>query len=272
MSAVSRPPESPRYDEIGRGYARMRREEPRFREQIHAALGDARTVVNVGAGAGSYEPRDRYVIAIEPSDVMAAQRPAELSPAIRANAGQLPLRDESVDAAMAVLTLHHWDHDQERGLREMRRVARDAVVIVTFDPQISGEMWLMADYLPEVAQMDHRIFPSPAGIAGWLGGRTIVEAMPIPRDTPDWMLGSFWAHPERVLDQHARNATSGFARMSPAVIDRVVTALKRDLQSGDWDQRHGGLRQLESCDVGLRLLVNTRSNSTTNHPGSLTDA
>jgi SAM-dependent methyltransferase len=256
--AVSRVAGSPRYDEIGRGYARTRREDPRFRNRIHAALGDARTVVNVGAGAGSYEPRDRHVIAIEPSDVMAAQRPAELSPVIRADAAQLPLRDESVDAAMAVLTLHHWDHDQERGLREMRRVARDAVVIVTFDPQVSGEMWLMADYLPEVAQMDHEIFPSPAVIAGWLGGRTVVEPMPVPRDTPDWMLGSFWAHPERVLDQHARNATSGFARMSPVVIDRVVATLQRDLQSGDWDQRHGGLRQLESCDVGLRLIVNAR--------------
>ena len=166
--------------------------------------------------------------------------------------------DGRVDAAMAVLTVHHWDHDQQQGLQEMRRVARDAVVIVTFDPEISGKMWLMADYLPEVAQMDREIFPSLSVIAGWLGGRTKVEAMPVPRDTPDWMLGSFWAHPERVLDQHARNATSGFARMSPAVIDRVLAALERDLQSGDWDQRHGGLRQLESCDVGLRLIVNTR--------------
>jgi SAM-dependent methyltransferase len=257
--AVSRVAESPRYDEIGRGYARTRREDPRFREQIHAALGYARTVVNVGAGAGSYEPQDRYVIAIEPSDVMAGQRPAELSPAIRADAARLPLRDESVDAAMAVLSVHHWDHDQQRGLREMRRVARDAVVIVTYDPQISGQMWLMADYLPEVAEMDRRIFPSPDVIAGWLGGRTVIEAMPIPRDTPDWMLGSFWAHPERVLDQHARNATSGFARMTPAVVDRVVTALECDLQSGAWDQRHGHLRRLDNCDVGLRLIINARS-------------
>ena len=260
MFAVTSFTESRRYDEIGRGYARTRREDPRLREQIHAALGDARTVVNVGAGAGSYEPRDRRVIAIEPSDVMADQRPRELSPAIRADAAHLPLRDSSVDAAMAVLTVHHWDGDQQRGVRELRRVARDAVVIVTYDPTVSGQMWLMADYLPEVAQLDHRIFPRPDVIAGWLGGQTGVESIRITRDTPDWTLGSFWAHPERVLDQHARRATSGFARMTPAVVERVVTELERDLKSGDWDRRYGHLRQLDSDDVGLRLIVNTPIN------------
>lgn len=259
MSAVTRTVESLRYDEIGHGYARTRREDPRFRERIHAALGDAETVVNVGAGAGSYEPRDRYVIAVEPSDVMAAQRPPELSPAIRADAAKLPLRDAGIDAAMAVLTVHHWEGDQQRGLEEMRRVARNSVVVVTYDPTVSGQMWLMADYLPEVAQMDHRIFPIPDVIAGWLGGRTVVESMPIPRDTPDWTLGSFWAHPERVLDQHARNATSGFARMPPTVVDRVVSKLECDLESGEWDRRHGHLRRLDSYDAGLRLIVNTPS-------------
>jgi ubiquinone/menaquinone biosynthesis C-methylase UbiE len=138
---VNSPVESPRYDEIGHGYARTRREDPRFRERIQAALGDARTVVNVGAGTGSYEPRDRNVIAVEPSDVMAAQRPPEVSPAIRADAANLPLRDAGVDAAMAVLTVHHWERDQQRGLEEMRRVARDSVVIVTYDPTVSGQMW-----------------------------------------------------------------------------------------------------------------------------------
>jgi SAM-dependent methyltransferase len=246
----------PRYDDIGRGYTRTRREDPRFREQIHAALGDARTVVNIGAGAGSYEPRDRHVIAIEPSDVMAGQRPADLAPAIRGVAGELPLRDNAVDAAMAVLTVHHWDHDQERGVREMRRVARDTVLIVTYDAQISAQMWLMAEYLPEVAQLDRRIFPAPGVVDGWLGGDTRVQAMLVPRDTPDWMLGSFWAHPERVLDHDARAATSGFARMRPEVGERVVTTLERDLRSGEWDRRHGHLRQLEDYDVGLRLITN----------------
>jgi SAM-dependent methyltransferase len=121
----------PRYDRIGAAYARTRQQDPRLMDRIAAALGTARTVVNVGAGAGSYEPRDRYVIAIEPTDVMAAQRPRELAPAVRATAGALPLRDGSVDAAMAVLSVHHWDHEQERGVRELRRVARGPVVILT---------------------------------------------------------------------------------------------------------------------------------------------
>jgi SAM-dependent methyltransferase len=152
---------SERYETIGRSYAATRREDPRIARRIHEALGDARSVVNVGAGTGSYEPVDRYVIAVEPSDVMAEQRPPSRVPAIRASAGELPLRDRSVDAAMAVLTLHHWDDAQERGVRELRRVARDRVVILTYDASVSGRMWLMADYLPEVAALDERIFPSP---------------------------------------------------------------------------------------------------------------
>lgn len=130
---------------------------------------------------------------------MAAQRPQQLAPAIRATAGNLPLRDDSVDAAMAVLTVHHWDHEQQRGVRELRRVTRGPVVIVTCDPSISGEMWLMAEYLHEVAALDRRIFPSIDRIATWLGGRTVVDTMPVPRDTPDWTLLSFWAHPESRL-------------------------------------------------------------------------
>jgi SAM-dependent methyltransferase len=244
-----------RYDTIGHGYSRTRREDARFRVLIHAALGDARTVVNVGAGTGAYEPPDRYVIAIEPSDVMAAQRPRSLAPAIRASAGSLPLRDRSVDAAMAVLSVHHWDEERERGVRELRRVARGAVVILTYDPTISGAMWLMADYLPEVAALDLRIFPPLEHLAKWLGGDVRIDELPIPCDTPDWMLGSFWAHPERVLDAHARAATSGFARLSTDVIDRVVAEVSRDLASGLWDERYGHLRNLDALDVGLRLVV-----------------
>jgi SAM-dependent methyltransferase len=246
-----------RYDAIGGEYSITRREDPQFAAAIHAALADARSVVNVGAGAGSYEPRDRHVVAIEPSDVMAAQRAPDLAPAIRAGAGDLPLRDRSVDAAMAVLTIHHWDDDQERGVRELRRVARGAVVILTYDSAVSEQMWLLADYLPEVAELDRRIFPSPDVLRGWLGGRTRVETVPVPRDTPDWMLGSFWAHPERVLDERARNSTSGFARMDDAVVARVVAAVRRDLESGAWDERYGHLRDLDSYDVGLRLVVGT---------------
>jgi SAM-dependent methyltransferase len=246
----------PRYERIGHRYARTRREDPRVAKQIHDALGSASPVVNVGAGAGSYEPRDRHVIAIEPSDVMAAQRPAELAPALRASAGDLPLRNQSVDAAMAILTIHHWDSEQERGVRELRRVARGPVVILTYDSPISNQMWLTADYLPEVANLDRQIFPSLDTLAGWLGGHTVVEAVAVSRDTPDWTFGSFWAHPERVLDSNARHATSGFARLDPQVVQRVARAIKDDLQTGRWEQRYGHLRQLQALDVGLRLLVN----------------
>lgn len=211
----------------------------------------------MGAGAGSYEPRDRHVIAVEPSDEMAAQRPPELAPALRAGAEDLPLRDGSVDAAMAILSVHHWGAGQERGVRELRRVATGPVVILTSDPEVSSQMWLMAEYMPEVALLDGGSFPRPDQISGWLGGRTRVEVIPIPRDTCDWMLMSFWAHPERVLDPAARGATSGFARMTPEVIDRVVAAVRRDLEDGTWDARHGQLRILDAYDAGLRLLVNT---------------
>ena len=233
----------------------MRREDPSIRARIVEALGSAHTVVNVGAGAGSYEPRDRYVLAIEPSALMARQRPSAVVPAIRAFADELPLHDDSFDAAMSVLSLHHWDHGQEQGVRELRRVARGPVVLLTMDPEVSGCMWLMAEYLSEVAELDHRIFPRPERIAEWLGGEVRIEPLHLRADTPDWMLGSFWAHPERVLDPAARAATSGFARMDAPVVDRVVAAVERDLRDGTWHSRHGHLRGLEEYDVGLRLIV-----------------
>ncbi len=245
---------SARYDAIGEGYSTTRREDPELRARIHAALGDARTIVNVGAGAGSYEPVDRHVIAVEPSDVMAAQRPRHLSPALRGTAGSLPLRDASVDAAMAILTLHHWDREQRAGIRELRRVSRGPVVIVTYDPRVSNEMWLVKDYFPELAELDIRIFPVPEEIIELLGGG-VVTPLPISRDTPDWQLGSFWAHPERVLDERARNATSGFARAAQMVVDRIVEEVGTDLASGEWEKRHGSLRALSEYDAGLRLVV-----------------
>jgi SAM-dependent methyltransferase len=177
---------------------------------------------------------------------------------VRGFADDLPLADGAVDAAMAILTLHHWDGVRERGVRELRRVARGPVVILTYDPRKSGEMWLMRDYLPEVAELDHRIFPLPETIAGWLGGEVTIEEVVLHRDTPDWMLGSYWAHPERVLDADARAATSGFARMPAEVIARVEAAVRRDLADGTWERRWGQLRKLESYDVGLRLIRGIR--------------
>jgi SAM-dependent methyltransferase len=197
------------------------------------------------------------VVAIEPSDVMAAQRPRELAPAIRASAGSLPLRDGAVDAAMALVTIHHWDGERETGVRELRRVARGPVVVVTYDPRVSGQMWLAADYVPEVARLDDAIFPVPEQVGEWLGGEVRIEPVPIPRDCTDWMFGSFWAHPERVLDPVARANTSGFARIDQGVVARAVTRLAADLESGAWDERHGELRRLEAYDAGLRLIIAT---------------
>lgn len=244
-----------RYDAIGVGYSATRREDPDLRGRLHAALGDARSVVNVGAGTGSYEPTDRHVIAIEPSDTMSAQRDRHRVPAIRATADALPLRDRSVDAAMAVLTIHHWDEGQQRGVRELCRVARDRVVILAFDPEVVAEMWLVRDYMPEVADLDRRTAPSLGTLTGWLDGEVSVESIPISRGTPDWTLMSFWAHPERVLDPEARNGTSGFARLSGDTVQRVVTNVSADLASGQWDARHGHLRNQTEYDGGLRLIV-----------------
>ena len=246
-----------RYDAIGTTYGATRREDPRIAALIHAALGDARTVVNVGAGTGSYEPRDREVVAVEPSEVMIAQRHPSAPPAIQGGAYPLPFEDRSMDAAMAVLTVHHWDADQERGVREMRRVARGPVVILTFDAEVSARMWLIADYLPEVAELDRHTCPPPETLARWLGGAVEIRPVPISRDTPDWSLGSFWAHPERVLDAEARRSVSGFARLPPEVVDRAVAAVGRDLREGTWDARYGHLRELDEYDAGLRLVVSS---------------
>ncbi|HEY4276626.1 MAG TPA: methyltransferase domain-containing protein [Conexibacter sp.] len=246
-----------RYDTIGHGYAQLRREDPRIAARLHAAVGDARSVVNVGAGTGSYEPRDRHVIAVEPSAVMASQRGDDCAPAILASAGRLPLIDGAVDAAMAVLAVHHWDEEQEAGVRELRRVARGPVAILTVDVAVGREMWLERDYLTEVAELNERIFPRLDQLVEWLGGHVRIETVEIERDTPDWTLLAFWAHPERVLDASARAATSGFARMPPDVVARVVEDLERDLADGTWDARNGELRALDAYDAGLRLVVAT---------------
>lgn len=242
---------------IGERYASTRREDPQLVAAIAGGLGTSRTLLNVGAGAGSYEPRDRYVLAFEPSDVMAAQRPDGAVPALRLGAGPLPLRDASVDAALAVLTIHHWRDQLETGVRELRRVARGPVVIVTYDTDISTQMWLLRDYMPETAAMDRALFPSIAELAGWLGGTVTVAPVLTARDTPDWTIASFWAHPQRVLDPTARQGTSAFALIEPSVVDRVAAAVAADLADGSWDRRYGHLHDLASFDAGMRLVVAT---------------
>lgn len=241
--------------EIGAQYARTRREDRKLARAIADALGPGGSVLNMGAGAGSYEPTDRYVLAFEPSDVMAAQRPAHAAPALRMGAGPLPLRDRSVDAAMAVLTVHHWGDQLATGLGEMRRVSRGPVVVVTYDPAVSTQMWLVRDYMPEAAALDRDLFPPLEHVVDLLGGDVAVEPVLTSRDTPDWTIASFWAHPERVLDEAARRGTSSFALLEPAVVERVVDAVAADLDDGTWDARYGHLRRLDEFDAGMRLLV-----------------
>lgn len=243
-----------RYDTIGRGYSTYRRADPRVAAAVHAALGDARTVVNVGAGTGSYEPTDRPVIPVEPSTEMALQRDPSLPPAVLGVAESLPLGDASADAAMAMLTLHHWA-DQARGLAELRRVARRRIVLLTIDTEVEAGMWLFRDYAPELLERDRRDFPALEQIQAALQAPTRVIPVPVPADCSDGFLLAFWSRPEAVLDPGARGATSGFARMDDDREQQVVRRLARDLESGAWDRAHGHLRAQTELDVGLRLLI-----------------
>jgi SAM-dependent methyltransferase len=241
------------YDEIGRGYATVRIEDPRLARPIWDALGDARTVVNVGAGAGSYEPRDRDVLAVEPSRVMIAQRPAGTAPAVLAVAERLPFPDDSFDAAMAVITLHHWN-DVDAGLRELRRVARHRVVIVTYDPELESELWIARDYIGE--HVIHTFSSLPPI-------RRVLETFPeaqvrpllIPNDCSDRMFAALWARPEEYLDPQVRAATSVWQRLPADVVAKAVADLRRDLASGAWDARYGHLRTTPEYDAGLRLIT-----------------
>ena len=242
------------YNKIGVGYAQTRQEDPKLYNRILQNLGDAKSVVNIGAGAGSYEPKNLEVLAVEPSEVMIQQRKPGSAPVIQATADKLPLKDKSYDAAMTVISIHHW-HNQQQGIKEMCRIARKRVVIVTIDPRVSNKMWLPADYLHEIAELDSKTLPLPETICEWLDCKTKIETYPIPKDTPDWTLMSFWAHPERVLDPAARAGTSGFARQPKEIVERVVTDVERDLKSGLWDKKYGHLRKLNEFDAGLRIIT-----------------
>ena len=238
-----------RYDTLGMGYARFRQPDARIAAQIREALGTAKTVVNVGAGAGSYEPTDRHVIAVEPSETMIAQRPPDAAPAVVARAEALPFADASFDAAMAVLTVHHWS-DWQRGVAEMRRVAR-TVVVLTWDPADEG-FWLTREYLPEVLALDHAIFPPVDALAEALGNAA-VRPVPIPADCTDGFLGAYWQRPEAYLDADVRGAISSCARV--ADVASRMGRLADDLATGRWSRRHGHLLTHDVLDVGYRLVV-----------------
>jgi SAM-dependent methyltransferase len=209
-------------------------------------------VVNVGAGTGSYEPKDRDVIAVEPAEIMIAQRPADAVTALKATAESLPLEDSAVDAALAVLTLQHWD-DIERGLGEMVRVARRRVVLVTMDVELLAELWLVRDYLPETLPAHAAGFPSIDWLLGALPGAT-ATVMPVPRDCTDGFMAAFWGRPEAYLDPQIRSGTSPWHQLPPAVVTRALGQLEDDLERGEWDRRYGHLRKRPALDVGLRLI------------------
>jgi hypothetical protein len=241
------------YDTIGATYTVTRRTEPRIAAQVWAALGDARTVLNVGAGTGSYEPPGRDVTAVEPSAVMRAQRPAGAAPCVAASAESLPFEDQSFDAAMAFSTLPHW-RDPIAGLREMRRVAR-RVVVFTHDTSYAGwlgRFWLTRDYLPEVADLLAGR-PSIADLAAAMGAR--IEPVLIPWDCADGFFEAYWRRPEAYLDDQVRRGMSVWTRVGPQPEQRAVRRLRVDLASGRWAERNHDLAHLHAAELGLRLLI-----------------
>lgn len=215
-------------------------------------------MVNVGAGAGSYEPRDRAVTAVEPSELMLAQRPPGAAPAIRARAEELPFDDDSFDAAMAVLSDHHWD-DHERGLKEMRRVARRRVVVFTWEPASVLDTWIVRDYFPEFQELVPPGY-TLAETARRLGGARI-EPVPIPHDCRDGFFHAYWRRPEAYLDEGVRAAISAFALMPPAAVAGALERLEADLASGEWRRRNAALLELDELDAGYRLVVAELNNA-----------
>jgi len=237
---------------MGLNYSEFRRPDPRIEAAIWSALGDARSVVNVGAGTGSYEPTDREVVAVEPSPVMIAQRPAGAAPAIEGVAEALPIEDKSVDAAMGVLTIHHW-RDFDAGLAEMRRVARRRIVLLTIDVDVVAEAWIVKDYFPTAADLDREVMPSMAEIEAKLPGASL-EVVPVPRGCLDGFSIAVWDRPELILDPEVRRATSTWHRMSAEEVERGIERLRADLESGRWDEKYGHLRSQPELDIGLRLV------------------
>lgn len=243
---------APAYDRIGVSYSAVRRAEPRFETAIWNALGDAGIVLNIGAGAGSYEPRDREVIAVEPSPVMIAQRPIDSAPAIQGVAESIPLGDKSVDATMGVFTMQHWN-DVDRGLTEVLRVTRKRIVLLTLDLDVTAQMWLCSDYLPEIIEHDRQAFPTIAHLQAVLPDLQ-VETIAVPSDCTDGFCVALWSRPEAHLDPDVRRASSIWHLLPPAIVADGLDRLRRDLDSGKWDDRYGHLRARTALDIGLRLL------------------
>ncbi|MFV0300245.1 MAG: class I SAM-dependent methyltransferase [Paracoccus sp. (in: a-proteobacteria)] len=237
------------YDTIGLNYAKLRRPDARIASTIHTALGDSRNVLNIGAGAGSYEPEDRAITAVEPSIEMIAQRPDSDATVLQGSAENLPFDDDSFDAAMAVLTVHHWS-DKAKGMAEMRRVASGPIVILTYDPAFR-DIWLF-DYFPELAAIDDGQMPPLDAYSVWLGSVEITPVL-IPHDCTDGFLAAYWRRPAAYLDPRVRAAISSFWKIDD--VTPAIDRLGRDLETGRWQRRYGKLLDLENRDCGYRLVV-----------------
>jgi SAM-dependent methyltransferase len=241
------------YESHGAGYALRRRADPRIAARLHEALGDAATVINVGAGAGSYEPEDRYVVAVERSPAMRAQRPPSRVPAIDSAAERLPFDDDSFDAAMATITVHQWS-DKARGLRELQRVTRGPIAILTFDPDALERFWL-ADYAPELIAAERKRYPQIAWLSSLLGSGSEVHSIAVPTDCTDGFTEAYFARPEQLLEDDVRRAQSAWGFVEREDEQRAVARLREDLASGAWDRRYGELREQPEFDGSLRLIV-----------------
>ncbi len=239
------------YDSIGRNYTQMRRPDPRIAAIINTALGDLTHIVNIGAGTGAYEPADRTVLAVEPSATMIQQRPAGAAPCSQGVAEALPIDTKSTDAAMAILTIHHWT-DLELGLREIARVARKSALILTWVPD-TGPFWLTEEYFPEIFEIDCSIFPSTAALTAILErnvGKVHVTPVPIPHDSTDGSLCAYWRRPEAYLDPQVRRAISTFSKINPVA---GLARLRDDLEGGRWRERHQHLLNMDTLDCGYRV-------------------
>jgi SAM-dependent methyltransferase len=243
------------YERIGVGYAEGRRPEPSWAAAINSAVPEGASVVNVGAGAGSYEPSGQTVLAVDPSPVMLAQRPASAAPAVYGVAEALPLRDHSVDVALAVLTVHHWA-DWRRGVTELRRVAARRIVL-TFDPAVTAEFWLVRDYLPGSIDIDFQRTPPVSDLADSLGNSTVIPLL-VPPKCADGVLPAHWREPEAYLDPAIRGRASSLAHYTethPDLVERGIARLADDVRSGAWRERYAGLFDLDAYDGGFRLIV-----------------
>jgi SAM-dependent methyltransferase len=240
------------YDDLGRTYSATRREDPRVAAQLWAALGDGRSLLNVGAGTGSYEPRDRMVVALEPSAEMISQRVGRTDRVVRGVAEHLPFADATFDSSLAVFTVHHWT-DREAGLRELRRVSRRQVVLF-FEPLVVHRFWAV-DYFEEARDLpSEQNAPDEDLLRSLLPVRE-VQTVLIPRDCVDGFGAAFWARPEAYLDPAVQAGTSWMALLPAVVLERGTDRLRRDLESGAWDARHGHLRSMDSYDAGYRLAI-----------------